>query len=471
MKRLLVVLLSLALLAGCVPTPEEDAVISKAEEVHVPVQPLEDQTTSQSYSDTVTESGVTVVFDAAVILPDSDTLPSYQLLPGAFTGEQIFAMVKALFGDAPIYEPGEPTKLELYKELLIALEKLEEVKENPNAYEGGAAEYQRAVDELQNAYNAAPDAETLKPKALELAKSDLDHTAVFGCRGMCGRGIFASLFVQTLTSPDSPERAFLRFTNYSRYIGISAASKLYPSLSLPEPAITKDSAIETATRLKEQFGAADYGFAAIEPGARIDDSTGLYEADPTETPYLVYFTRCMDGVQVTFDATPSAGGQFGSSYAEEMPYERLTVGVDSQGICFVQWTGLCAVASCIDENCKVLSSEAAAAQAAKYLRFLYPVSDALNDANTDGQAQPITETQRGSVTSSTVHIDRIVLGWMQIRNGASARESRLIPVWDFFGTVERTYENGETVVTGSALYSLLALDAVTGARIDRENGY
>ena len=471
MKKICICFLAFSLLLACVPTPEQDAVISKTETVNVSVQTLDTDLTPNSYRKNVSENGVTVEFDAAVTLPDSEKLPSYQLLPGAFSEEQVFTMTKALFGNSTLYDAGEPTKDEIYPQLLAALEELEKVKANPDAYEGGTAEYQRAVEELQSAYNAAPDADSLKPKALELARSDLDHTAVFGCRGDCGKSSLAMLFVQTLTSPDSPERAFLRFTNNSRYIGFSAASKLYPELTLPEPVISADSAIETAKRLAEQFGAVDYAFAAIEPGARIDDLTGRYEADPTETPYLVYFTRCMDGMQVTFDATPSAGGQFGSAYAEEMPYERLTVGVDSQGICFVHWNGLCSVGSCINENCEVLSLEDAAAQAAKYLRFLYPVSDALNDANSDGQAQPLTQTQRGSVLSSTVHIDRIVLGWMQVRNDVSARDSRLIPVWDFFGTVERTYENGETVVTGSEPYSLLTLDAATGARIDRENGY
>ena len=471
MKRIAMILLSFALLLSCVPTPEEDTVISKTEESTVQVQTLDHDSVSTDYLNTITENRVVIDYSSKVEMPDSNTLPSYQLLPGMFTEEQVFAMVNALFGDVPLYEPGEPTKAEIYPQLLAALEKLEEVKANPDAYEGGTAEYQRAVEELQAAYNAASDADSRKPKALELAKSDFDHTAVFGCCGDCGKPTLAGLFVQTLTSPDSPERAFLRFTNSSRYIGINAASKLYPELTLPEPMITKDSAIETAKRLVEQFGAGDFSYAAIEPGARIDDSTGRYEADPTETPYLVYFTRCMNGMQVTFDATPSAGGQFGTYYAEEMPYERLTVGVDSQGICFVHWNGLCSVGSCINENCEVLSLEVAAAQAAKYLSFLYPISDALNDANADGQAQSLTETQRGSVLSSTVHIDRIVLGWMQVRTDASARDSHLIPVWDFFGTVERTYENGETVVTGNELYSLLTLDAATGARIDRENGY
>lgn len=469
MKRMFILILSLMLL-GCAPTPKDDVIVSKSEETYVTVANANEPAPDR-FSDTVTESGVTVAFDTSVQTPDSDRIQSFSLTPGAFSEEQVFAFVKALYRDAPIYEPGEPTKDEIYPQLLAALEKLEEVKSHPDAYEGGTAEYQREVGELQQAYNAAPDDDALTPKALTLAKSDVDHTAVFGCRGICGKSNYAALFVQTLTNPDSPEHAFLRFTNNSRYVGYSAACKRNPSLSLPEPAITRDNAIETAKQLAEQFGAVDFAFAAIEPGARIDDATGRYEADPTETPYLVYFTRCMDGVQVTFDATPSAGGQFGSSYAEEMPYERLTVGVDSQGICFVQWNGLCAVGDCLDANCSVLSLQQAAEQAVKYLRFLYPVSDALNDANGDGQAQPLSETQRGSVQSVTVRIDRIVLGWMQARGGASARESRLVPVWDFFGSVERTYANGDTVTNDGGLYSLLTLDAVSGARIDRENGY
>ena len=471
MKRIIIFCLLLSLLLACVPTPEEDAVISKAEESSVEIQSFDHNTMSTDYEKTIIENHVVIEFAANVETPSADKLKSYALAPGAFSEEQVFAFVKALFGDSPIYEPGEPTKAEIYPQLLAALEDLEKVKANPDAYEGGTAEYQRVVDELQQAYHAAPDADSRKPKTLELAKSDLDHTAVFGCCGDCGKPVPAMLFVQTLTDPGSPERTFLRFTNSNRYIGFSAASRLNPSLSLPEPMITENSAIETAKRLLEQFGTSEFAYAAIEPGAEINESTGLYEADPTETPYLVYFTRCLNDMQVTFDATPSAGGQFGSSYAEEMPYERLTVGVDSKGVCFVQWNGLCAVGDCLDENCEILSLEQAAVQAAKYLSFLYPISDTLNDANTEGQAQSLTETQRGSVQSCTVHIDRIVLGWMQVREGASARESRLIPVWDYFGTVERTYENGETVVTNGGLYSLLTLDAATGARIDRELGY
>ena len=466
MRRFFILLLALSQLA-CVPTPERDAVVSKADPdvLWIP-------TDSASIADagTFTENGVTVTFCASVELPDSETLPRYELRPGAFSEEQVFAFVKALFGDAPIYEPGEPTKDELYPALLSALEELETVKANPDACEGGTAEYERTVNELQQAYNAAPDAVSLRSKTLALAKSDVDHTAVFGCRGDCGRPTLATLFVQTLTDANTDACAYLRFQNSGRYVGISHANRL-AALEVPAPLVSERDAVETAIDLVNRMGVTDMRFAAVEPGARIDDATGWYEADPDETPVLVYFTRCMDGMQVTFDATPSAGGQFGSSYAEEMPYERLTVGVDSKGICFAEWTGLCAVASCIDADCRVLTQEQAKAQAANYLRFLYPVSDALNDANTDGQAQPLTQAQRGSVTASTVKIERIVLGWMQVRSGASARESRLVPVWDFFGTVERTYENGETIATCGGLYSLLTLDAVSGARIDRESGY
>jgi len=204
---------------------------------------------------------------------------------------------------------------------------------------------------------------------------------------------------------------------------------------------------------------------------RRDPYTGWYEADPNETPILVFFTRCMDGVQVTFDAHEYAESNFGEAYAEPMPYERLTVGVDSQGVCYVFWNGPVTIGNCIEENCKILSVDQAAQQAAKYLSFLYPVSDEINDANIEGQAQSQEQLSRGSVQTSTVIIDRIVLGWMQVREGSSVKNSRLVPVWDFFGTVIREYQSGETVVIDPGLFSLLTLDAQTGARIDRGHGY
>ena len=471
MKRLLCVLLLCALLCSCVPTPEEDVVISKTESGTEPIAVSDREQIPTEYQTTMTENHVTVVFCAEVSLPESDRLPSYTLSSAGFTEEQLQAIVRALFGDEPVYESGEPTKEELYPRLLAALEKLEEVKANPDKYEGGAKAYQDDVNELQAAYNAAPDSDSLVQKTVAFATNNEDHSGVFGCRGKGVKSAYATLFVNTPIGAESEEKAFLTYQNPERHAGISRAREANPTLNVPDPVVSREEAVKIATALVEQMGVTEYRVAGCEPGVRKDPYTGWCEADPNETPILVYFTRCMDGVQVTFDAHEYAESDFGEAYAEPMPYERLTVGVDSQGVCSVFWNGPVTVGDCIEEDCEILSADQAAQQAAKYLSFLYPVSDAINDANTDGQAQSQEQLSRGSVQTVTVKVDRIVLGWMQVREGTSVKSSRLVPVWDFFGTVTREYQNGETVVTDPGLMSLLTLDAQTGARIDRGHGY
>jgi len=471
MKRIIILCLICTLLLACAPTPEEDAVISKREDNTTSAAVIDKAQTATEYQETLTENGVTIEFSASVTAPDGDRLPSYALSAAGFSEEQLPVIVKALFGDEPIYESGEPTKEELYPQLLAALEKLEEVKSNPNAYEGGIQSFQDDVNELQAAYNAAPDSDTLIQKTVAFATNDEDHSGVFSCRGKSGKSTYATLFMNTPIGANSEEKAFLSYRNPERYAGISCARESNPTLAVPDPVVSQEEAVKTATALVERMGITDYRIAGYEPGVRRDPYTGWYEADPNETPILVFFTRCMDGVQVTFDAHEYAESNFGEAYAEPMPYERLTVGVDSQGVCYVFWNGPVTIGNCIEENCKILSVDQAAQQAAKYLSFLYPVSDEINDANIEGQAQSQEQLSRGSVQTSTVIIDRIVLGWMQVREGSSVKNSRLVPVWDFFGTVICEYQSGETVVIDPGLFSLLTLDAQTGARIDRGHGY
>lgn len=474
MKRILAMLLLLSMLpalTACVPTPEQEVVISKAEGGTAPVAVLQPEEVPNTYQKTLTENKVTVTFDAAVFLPESDKLPSYRLAAAGIPEEQLPGIVNALFDDAPVYENGEPTKEELYPELLQALEELERVEADPDQYEGGVSSYQTEVNELQAAYNAAPDADSLKPAEITYAKSDVDHSGVFGCRGDCKRSSLATLFINTTIGPDSETSTFLTFRNPQQYYGLSFARATVPDLAAPDPIVTQEMAIGTASALIARMGIRDLKVSGCEPGVLKAANTGWYTADPNETPLLVFFTRSMNGMQVTLDAHIYAESSFGEAYVEPMAYERLTVGVDSQGVCFVQWNGPTAVTACLTENCKIISLDQAAQQAAKYLSFLYPVSDALNEANTEGQAQSGDRLSRGSVRSCEVRIDRIVLGWMQVREGDSPKESRLVPVWDFFGKVTRTYENGESETYEGNYMSLLTLDAQTGARIDRIHGY
>lgn len=465
MKRLILLLAVLCLLA-CVPTPETEAVIVKdgTAKANEPTLQLADP--PAVFQATYTESGVTVCFDAVPNTPETERIASYALHAAGFRDEQLAGFVRAFFGDGPVYEPGEPTKDELYPQLLAALELYEQVKANPGAYEAGADAYRADVEELQQAYNAAPDADELVVKAAAFERNET--SGGFGCRGDGGRDTMATLIV---FSEGVEDQSLMRYQNPSRYVSESYAKSVSPGLTLSAPQVDRDEAIRIASDLAQTLCGDVLRYAGCERGARVSDATGWYEQDSNETPLLVYFTQVVDGMQIGFDAHPSASGTADQNYADALRYERLTIGVDSRGVCFAEWQAPVTVGETLCEDCAILTVDAACERAASYLRFLYPASGAIDSANTEGQATSLDALNRGSVQASAIEIRRIVLGWMQVRSGASALESKLIPVWDFCGTVTRTYENGEAVTTGDEDALLLTLDAVTGARIDRALGY
>ena len=465
MKRLILLLAVLCLLA-CVPTPETEAVIVKdgTAKANEPTLPLADPPAECLM--TYAEGGVTVCFDAVPDTPETERIASYALHAAGFTDQQLAGFVHAFFGDGPVYEPGEPTKEELYPQLLAALERYEQVKANPGAYEAGADTYRADAEELQQAYNAAQDADQLIPKAVAFARNET--SGAFGCRGDGGRSTMATLVV---FSEGVEAQSLMRYQNPSRYVPESYAKSVSPGLTLNAQNIDQDEAIRIATDLAQALCGNTLRYAGCERGARVSDATGWYEQDPDETPLLMYFTRCIDGMQIHFDEHPSASGTADQNYADALCYERLIVGVDSKGVCFAEWQAPVTVGETLCEDCAILSADAVCERAASYLRYLYPASGAIDSANTEGQAASLDALNRGSVQASEIEIRRIVPGWMQVRTGASVLESKLIPVWDFFGTVTRTYENGESVTTGGKSVCLLTLDAETGARIDRALGY
>ena len=99
MKRIAILLAWILLFCACQPAPEQDAVISKAENKAAPIAAEHTDGTPKTYRQTLTENGVTVVFDAAVTAPESETLPSYALRTAGFSEEQLSAVVHALYGD------------------------------------------------------------------------------------------------------------------------------------------------------------------------------------------------------------------------------------------------------------------------------------------------------------------------------------------------------------------------------------
>ena len=125
MKRIFALLLCLALLTACVPTPEEDLVANKAEgrleglieedavEAYAPSSESRSLKSRLGAPDTVQEEltgkvwGGTmhVNIDAAVEVPDVSAVPVCTIGKKRFSAAEKEQLVKSAIGDGPYYDP------------------------------------------------------------------------------------------------------------------------------------------------------------------------------------------------------------------------------------------------------------------------------------------------------------------------------------------------------------------------------
>ena len=193
MKRLIVLLLSLALLLACVPTPEEEFVVNKGDEKDwqkqsETVETVQSVADGKTISDRVktidtespTESalyeklgapkywtadldvnGVHVVAEnATIILPTVDRVPAVEAQTVAFTEAELNAAVNAFFGKRQIewYDYGTYTK-ERIAEMIQYWQAL-----LPTAQDEAHSTYwTQRIKDLGEAYNRAPSESDLKP--------------------------------------------------------------------------------------------------------------------------------------------------------------------------------------------------------------------------------------------------------------------------------------------------------------------
>ena len=94
---------------------------------------------------------------------------------------------------------------------------------------------------------------------------------------------------------------------------------------------------------------------------------------------------------------------------------------------------------------------------------------------------PIQSDRSQEIKRRTVHIDRIVLGMMQVRKKNYPDIIQMIPTWTFFGTAEieykepfrdpRTGEQRTVETVEIPAYSYLILNAIDGSEINPKFGY
>ena len=470
------VMLIMCLTTACQPTPKNSSVIGKDAEAPENAVQFDKSDFPDTYQDSYSKNWADIVFDADVALPDSENLPAYEISPATFSQIQVDSIVKGILGDQQIYAPSQVTKSEIEPAYLQALADLHDKENNPDQYENTLEYYQERVNELEEQIKNAPEKDYLEPISTKLKKSSEKGLVSFNGRGDLGKDQMARLSILNNTdNQHMGDNSLLRFSNGNQYIDMSM---FYSGIEDNGPAnltITREEAISKADNMISRMGVEDMKYAGWATGILYSRNQQYPASFDSERPqaFLIYYTRNVNGVPVTYDARDDNSGSMEDAYSIPTMYERIMVAVDDSGVTYIRWQGPISVEKSISKNNQVIPFDDVITLAKNQLSYTYATCENQQQSseNTMNQPQPLDAVNKGQAVSNEVHIQRITLGLMQLPIKNQNNKNELIPVWDFFGYYQTNYDSGEKEIHYMNNKSLLTINALNGNIIDRTKGY
>ena len=512
-------MISTVLLAGCAETPEDSLVKMKGkeaseknyEEAEIPETQANaeetanaDKTTirdmvgaSETYQSTVTDETGKLKIDtnAVVEIPEAEKASAIAVSQHPFDQAEIDLITNAFFKDAKIYTSSSyfsRTKQQVLKELTTWKGYLAEGNMDPNGWgkdENGNynLDIYEVIENLEQEYETAPEERVLEEVKPQFGLETSD--------GMGGTYVMDDNFIGVAVTEDgTPFRYILKsfgstpmsvkIENNKKYEQSEQADALFFWNSYDDFSANNDihlaESLPTEEELKTDIGIsfeeakalADEKVAALQiPDMELADwEYGLctYQVNSPEnndihihdTGYMLYYTRKLDGIPVTY--TNSYGGALEDmdSEMETWDYERLNFYVTEDGIDQVEFINQYDIGKVKTERVNLKSFDE--------IMDIYEKMMLIQNADTlnyeDGR---------------NYHIDRITFGYSRIYEPSTdSRSGVLVPVWDFFGNFEGMYTEEqksqgapETFGNYDKKCSHLTINAIDGSVIDRELGY
>lgn len=453
MKRCILLFLSLALLA-CVPTPEEEIIINKGDNtleilINATAAPTEEAPKTdavptaapmpQPYEapQRVTETydlgigDAKVVFDAPVTVPFSDHYKVYEVSKGTPTVKQVQNIVRAFFGDAPLYAGQYVMTKAEYAALLKYCDESPAVAEKNRNMKQFGFDYTVQYF-IKDEMDTAPLERTDKPYDL--------HAATFLIRAYgqkYGGGVYYNVFAgdhdeynYVTICPDNFYLADERLVYSGTYPGSPSGRRL------DELSLTREDAIAAAQVFLDDAGIdwVTLSYAETIPAEYSDRLTDMKISQGWKLVYHHSYNG-VTGVNQKYSGTLSA-----DQYQAPWPQETVYLYVDSEGVRYFEWVGMSTVEE-IRENELVIKPFD---DMLKLIRRKLKVENAYAEAD---------QTREIRVTG-------IELGYCVIPKKNDASRGYTVPAW-----IVR-YEE-ETLLDGKphTYYHDFVIDAVTGANI------
>ncbi len=436
--------------------------------------------------------------DAAIVLPGVSDIPIVRVEAQPFNHDTVEKIKDYFFDDGPYYDP-EALYEETKTELINILAKLKARKAelegkgmnplHPELETGSSDDEQNGAqsddsDETvqMSAYNmldmvnqSIQFIQKKLPDALE-QKNKIEVPTDWQTFGGASEYIF---FAQI--NPDGGMRTLnagrdqndlLYFTNrrdfdpsfgfydteenwYANNNPDMFAAEIAEAQSLSFPSITMAQAQQTADDFLQQVGIE--GFACERSEKVIGGSGQTYGDDVLRgnllKGYRLQYVRMVNNVPVTYTDAESASGSRDDQSFFYWNYERFTFIIDDSGIAELQWAAPCTMQDTVMNSAAML-----------------PFSDIADIF----KEKIVTINAWMDVKSLDMTVSEVRLGLMRVIEQNGTKTGLLIPVWDFFGSETQTVvQDGKEYVDTykSATRSLLTINAIDGAVIDRQKGY
>jgi hypothetical protein len=486
------------LLTGCMKTPETDAVVQKNTEALVSKATEEDENrkplaenreeTPKHYSWNYDNGAGTVHIDAEsdVTLPESETIPMYKLSSTGFTQEQVTGLYDYLFEGRETYQiQGESFTKEACEKKMVNIKKeiedLEKPGDGSEEWEEESREQSRTylrerLEELSAEYDGLPTESELKKIPVDatlVEKTSIlegddgayeEKTLEMHCESDAGdRLSVTNVPVDSGAWPNILYRKEGKY-DYDGVIGLPVT---------PEEANEKKSA-ELPYSYEEAKALADG--AVREAGVEGEVAqTELMEGEirgeesavssGEYTAFRFRYARRVDGIPV---AVTSSTYISGDETAQIWSYEQLMITVSEVGIQDIRWEAPISLDETVTSDVPILSFDDAAAVFEEVAPLAY-----------EGKWEAYSEEPKTDCTME-IHVDKVCLSLMRVKNDGSKRQGLYVPAWVFYGTetkIERADSQEDSggedswSSTEDVPWIVLAVNAVDGTVIDQVEGY
>lgn len=476
MKRTYLFLLAALLLCACVPTPEQEIIVSKADNVmNARIETVQKEPTPYAVPERVAEAfegaRFSVVIDAAPEVP-AGPCPVAEIVPRDFDADWARAMLRGM-ADGRALMPRETeggagmTREGIVREIQAVQNALAEMDENPpkdaeqvraalmEELAGWEAYYREAPESTDGLAADLSDAQYERTGRMcaeidELRSGRTHHTALEANR--CGRVTFEGV----------EERLLLTGPRFGREPVAGP---------LKGVGMTESEAIETAKAFLARLGET-----GLEP-VRIEALNCPLRDNPedVEQAYKLYFTRPVEGVPTAYTWTlEDVYGVYSQNegeraYAEPCDQEYAELIVRDTGVQSFEWNSPSTLLRTVNADVE-----------------LVPFSTILETfrAHVVRTAYPEIEEQRRDGVSATVKVERIALEMSRVRKQNAPGVFLMIPTWTFYGAIVLHGDLGAPLAVwgytadanGDAVYSvpggaLLQINAIDGTVIDQARGY